>query len=155
VSFTQPNPKESTMSGSTETTYKGFDLNRTGKAMHEALSKTSVALGQSPYDPWETAPESDRVSSMNTVKAIIDNPAMSLGETYRTWARGLLNASPPWQWAEVKDKPNRKHPMLPKDGESVDDAFQRLPWAEQIKDHVALSVVLADLRAQGLLVSFW
>jgi hypothetical protein len=126
----------------------GIDLNRTARLIHEALSKTAQALGQEPYPPWETAEDWHKKNSMDTARTIYAIPTVATGGIiWRAWASWRLVDG--WTHAEVTDKSAKKHAMLPRDGESMDAAFARLPWAEQLKDYVAFGVALDDLRAQG------
>lgn len=123
------------------------DLSRTARVIHEALSKTAVALGQPAYPDWPVAEEWQKKSSEAAARTIYEDPKASAGAIWRAWVKERQGAG--WVYAEVTDKSNKKHSMLPKEGESLEEAFARLPFAEQIKDYVAMGAALDDLRAQG------
>lgn len=100
---------------------------------HEANRAYCLTLGDSSQYPWGAAPEWQRLSAVNGVQAIIDNPDMTPEGSHENWL--AEKEADGWTWGEVKDAGKKVHPcfmpysMLPTDQKVKDVLFQAVARA--------------------------
>ena len=86
------------------------------------------------YGPiWEEAPQWQKDSSINGVKAALANPGMSSEEIHDKWVKEKLDNG--WVYGEKKDDTLKTHPCI--------KPYNELPIEERVKDTLFLAIVNA------------
>lgn len=103
---------------------------------HEANAAYCRTLGDESQPRWQDAPDWQRMSAINGVRAItggfIDGPEAS----HRSWMKQKLAEG--WEYGDVKDPEKKQHPCLV--------AFEELPYEQQVKDTIFFNLVMALVR---------
>lgn len=111
------------------------------RVCHEANRAYCVALGDTSQPPWEDAPQWQRDSAINGVRAHLDGRATSPEKSHNMWLSEKLRDG--WTYGEVKDPAQKRHPCcLP---------YSELSEAQKTKDVLFGFIVRAlDLRRDEL-----
>lgn len=103
---------------------------------HEQNRMYAMTLGDFSHEPWATAPDWARESTINGVIAIAEGRVTQPGDSHRSWLREKERTG--WMWGPVKDAEKKEHPcMVP---------FEQLPEHEQVKDVLFVQSATALLR---------
>lgn len=107
------------------------------RAAHEVNRAYCTALGDDSQVSWEEAPEWQRDSARNGVKAVIEGgPEHTPSRSHEGWFR--QKESEGWVYGTVKDPEKKTHPcMVP---------YDELPAAQRAKDHLFIAVVQSTMR---------
>lgn len=99
---------------------------------HNVNKAYCSAIGDLSQAEWELAPEWQRQSAINGVKAHIDSGlTMKPEDSHISWMKEKVDAG--WVYGEVKDVEKKTHPcILP---------YDRLPQSQKIKDYLFREVV--------------
>jgi len=94
------------------------------KTAHEVNRAFCAGLLDYSQPEWNEAPEWQRKSARDGVRAIVDNPELEPHEIHEAWA--LKKRVDGWRYGEVKDDDEKTHPcMVP---------YHELSPAQQAKD---------------------
>lgn len=110
------------------------DVERIARACHEVNRAYCASLGDASQAAWENAPDWQKESARNGVRAILHDPAGATpGGSHRNWLEEKIQAG--WTYGPIKDPAKRQHPcMVP---------FNELPREQQTKDFLFLALVKA------------
>lgn len=99
---------------------------------HQVNKAYCVAIGDLSQPEWELAPEWQRSSAINGVKAHIDSGlTMRAEDSHISWMK--QKQSEGWVYGPVKDVEKKTHPcMVP---------YGKLPSEQRVKDYLFLEVV--------------
>lgn len=112
-------------------------LKEIARVAHEANRAYCEAIGDPPLLPWDESPEWQRASVLMGVHNIAFGVVTEPGESHASWLRH--KESEGWVYGAVKSESAKTHPcMVP---------FAELPFEQQLKDHLFVSVVSALLAA--------
>ena len=90
-----------------------------------------MSLGDGSQVKWKNAPEWQRTSAINGVKAIIENPDLPPSASHEDWYDE--KAQDGWVYGKVKDPEKKQHPcMVP---------YHELPADQKAKDTIFGAVV--------------
>lgn len=129
----------------------GVDLSpvskaRIAEAAHELNRAYCAALGDDSQQPWDDAPEWQRVSALAGVEFHIENPGAGDSASHDSWM--AQKEAEGWKFGETKDAEKKEHPcMVP---------FDQLPSEQQAKDalfrqtvHALAPIFLEIERLEG------
>lgn len=103
------------------------------RVAHEVNKAYCESLGDFSQDTWENAPQWQRDSAMLGVNLHTNNPNAGPQASHESWMKQKLEEG--WKYGSVKNPTLKEHPcMVP---------FSELPPAQQAKDYIFRSVVLA------------
>lgn len=108
---------------------------RIARACHEANKALCEGMGDFSQPSWENAPDWQRDSALNGVRAhLAAGPSgLTPGLSHESWMAQKLEEG--WTYGPVKDADKKEHPcMVP---------FTHLPFAQQAKDHLFGLIVMA------------
>ncbi|MBT7101408.1 hypothetical protein HN937_28780 [Candidatus Poribacteria bacterium] len=107
------------------------------RAAHEVNRAYCLALGDESQPAWDDAPDWQRSSAVNGVAGAL------AGNTPEQSHEGWLaeKKATGWKYGAVKDPAKKEHPCFV--------PYADLPAAQQMKDHLFLSTVLAMAEALG------
>lgn len=109
------------------------------RAAHEVNRAYCLALGDTSHVPWEEAPEWQKTSARNGVKALLDDPSMTPEQSHEGWTIEKLRDG--WKYGPEKRPDLKEHPCLV--------LYNELPIAQRAKDSIFRQVVLEVARAVG------
>lgn len=98
---------------------------------HEANRAYCQAMGDHSQPRWEDAPDWQKTSCIEGVKAHILDPQMSPGDSHDAWMRH--KAVDGWVYGETKDPVAKTHPCM--------RAYDQLPAEQRAKDYIFKAVV--------------
>ncbi len=101
------------------------------RVCHEANRALCIGIGDNSQPRWDDASNKARASSLAGVEYRLDNPAASAIAQHDQWMEDRLAAG--WAYAEVTDKPNKRHACLVPYGD--------LPIEQRAKDALFIAVV--------------
>lgn len=130
--------KEANMQPTTETTktygsgQTAPDYDSTAKVAHEVNRAFCESIGDNSQPAWENAPEWQKASARNGVKAHLDSGlTLTPEQSHESWM--AEKEADGWIFGEVKDPENKTHPcMLP---------YNKLPIQQRTKDYLFRAVV--------------
>ena len=110
-------------------------------AAHMANRTYCQTLGDESQPLWKDAPEWQRDSACNGVKAVLANPSQTPEQSHEGWlAQKQMEG---WRWGPAKDPETKEHPcMVP---------YGQLPENQCYKDTVFLTTVRSMAQALGIL----
>lgn len=100
---------------------------------HEVNRAYCEATGDHSQVPWEEAPAWQRDSAIAGVQTVLTNPTITPEEQHETWS--AHKRAEGWKHGDVKDPVKQTHPCLV--------AYDKLPKAQRVKDHLFGAVVRA------------
>ncbi len=108
-------------------------IEQLARVCHEANRAYCASIGDDSQQPWESAPEWQRVSAINGVVFHIASPEAPASATHDAWVvEKLVNG---WKFGKVKDADAKTHPCIV--------TFDRLPIEQQRKDVLFRAIVHA------------
>ena len=81
-------------------------------------------MGDSTQVEWDRAPEWQKESAINGVKAIIDNPIQTPEDCHEGWL--AQKEADGWKYGEIKDAAKKEHPCFVH--------YSELPLHQRLKD---------------------
>jgi RyR domain len=113
------------------------------RSAHEVNRAYCIALGDLSQPSWEDAPDWQRLSARNGVKAALDGATPE--QSHEGWLREKIDAG--WVWGPVKDPKAvpPTHPCLVR--------YADLPPEQQAKDELYTTVVRAVAKAVSRIVA--
>jgi hypothetical protein len=105
------------------------------RACHEVNRAYCQALGDNSQVSWEIAPDWQRASAINGVRAHLEAGPMGLspGASHVSWLEE--KARDGWKYGPVKDAEKKEHPCFVE--------YHNLPLEHQAKDYIFGAVVYA------------
>lgn len=115
-------------------------IEKAARLAHEANRIYCQQLGEetTTHECWESAPEWQRLSSINGVERILDNPTMTPEQCHSNWMERKLEEG--WRHGPAKDPQKKEHPCLV--------PFSQLPVTQRFKDYLFQAVVRASLISE-------
>jgi hypothetical protein len=107
------------------------------RVCHEVNRAYCEAIGDESQVAWEDAPEWQRVSAVEGVKAHLADPDLTPRKSHEIWMGHKLVDG--WKYGPKKDPEKKEHPCLL--------AYASLPLDQQVKDYLFRAVVHAMKRA--------
>lgn len=108
-------------------------LSSIAEVCHEANRAYCKSIGDDSQVPWAEAPSWQRESAQEGVRMHVMNPNSDAGASHACWVARKLREG--WKWGLTKNALKKEHPcILP---------FNKLPPAQQVKDHIFRSIVHA------------
>lgn len=110
-------------------------------AAHMANRAYCIGIGDTSQPTWEEAPDWQKSSAMNGVRAKLLDPTVTPEQSHEGWlAEKTANG---WKYGPVKDPEKKEHPcFLP---------YAELDAAAKAKDDIFLATVISMGKALGLL----
>lgn len=106
-------------------------IEQIAKVVHELNRAYCAVLGDDSQPMWEIAPEWQRKSAIDGVRAIVIGVVSSPEDSHKNWL--ALKLSEGWTYGELKDPVAKTHPCM-KD-------FYDLPLEQQTKDRLFYETV--------------
>jgi hypothetical protein len=100
---------------------------------HEVNRAYREALGESPSQPWESAPDNERSSAIVGVKFHLDSPHADPRSSHECWLAEKEASG--WKYGPVKDADRKEHPCFV--------PYDQLPVEQLAKDYLFRAVVHA------------
>ena len=113
-------------------------LEEVAKVCHQANKAYCESIGDTSQLSWEEAPEWQKASCLEGVKARAKHSMISPAQTHNLWMQKKLADG--WTYGETKDPEKKTHPCL--------KPYKELPVEQRIKDELFLSVAGCLLRAR-------
>ena len=108
------------------------------KVAHEVNRTVCLAQGDNSQPSWDDAPDWQRTSALNGVRAIRDGVVTSPKQSHESWLAEKEGDG--WVWGFEKDPEAKKHPcMLP---------YAELPFEQRVKDSVFTGIVQQLLTSE-------
>lgn len=105
------------------------------RAAHEVNRAYCEGIGDDSQVTWVEAPQWQRVSCINGVRAILQNPAITPAQQHALWM--AEKGADGWVYGEEKDAEAKTHPcMVP---------YEELPDEQKVKDSLFGAAVRAVL----------
>lgn len=105
-------------------------VERLARSAHEMNRVYCEALGDYSHTSWDKAPEWQRESAREGVRALV-RADLTPAQTHENWVAYKQNEG--WRYGPVKDAEKKEHPcMVP---------YDQLPQEQKVKDHLFRAVV--------------
>lgn len=108
-----------------------LSLTDIARATHEVNKAYCEFLGDNSQKNWFDAPDWQKESALQGVKAVLERDAKSPEEQHESWMKHKLESG--WVYGETKDEILKTHPCLV--------TYENLPKEQQLKDHLFRAVV--------------
>jgi len=105
----------------------------TAMVAHEVNRAYCEAIGDDSQVPWDEAPDWQKESAMAGVQFHLDNPDAGPEASHESWLE--MKKADGWKYGKKKDEEKKTHPCF--------KPFNKLPKAQQAKDHLFRGVVHA------------
>ena len=112
--------------------------NQIARIAHEVNRAYCQAIGDNSQPAWEEAPDWQKDSAINGVKAHLANPSMTPEQSHESWL--AQKRAEGWSWGAVKDPNKKEHPCFIE--------YNRLPLEQRVKDYLFRGVVHACQSSQ-------
>lgn len=109
---------------------------RIAELAHETNRVYCQSQGDTTQPPWNEAPEWQKKSALNGVIFHLQNPGANASASHDNWLKEKIADG--WIWGPEKDPDVKQHPCVV--------PYEKLPVAQQTKDHIFRSVVHAAAR---------
>ena len=110
-----------------------MQISNIARVAHEVNRAYCQALGDHSQPAWKDAPQWQKDSAVDGVRAVIANPHAPASASHENWMREKLAAG--WTYGPVKDAEKKEHPcMVP---------FEKPPVEQPAKDFTFRAVVQA------------
>ena len=103
---------------------------------HEVNRAYREALGESPSQPWGSAPENECSSAIDGVAFHLDHPDADPRRSHENWLAEKERAG--WTYGPVKDAAKKEHPCFV--------PYDSLPVEQRAKDYIFRAVVHATAK---------
>ena len=103
---------------------------------HEANRAYCITIGDRSCLNWNEAPEWQKVSAMEGVRALIANPRTTPEQSHESWLKKKLAEG--WKWGTEKNADLKHHPCIV--------PYADLPPSQQAKDVIFTEIVLSMHR---------
>ena len=113
-------------------------LNFAAQIAHEANRALSLQNGDASQPTWADAPDHVKVSAINGVTAIVNDPAMSPADSHANWVAHKTKEG--WTYGPSRDEEKKTHPYLV--------PYNELPEAARMKD------IVFGAAARGALAAY-
>lgn len=100
-------------------------------AAHMANRAYCIALGDTSQPLWKEAPDWQKDSAFNGVKATLTNPNHTPEDSHKSWLKQKISEG--WIYGPVKDPEKKLHPCIV--------PYSDLPPEQKIKDDIFLATV--------------
>lgn len=100
---------------------------------HEVNAAYCRGLGDDTQPSWDNAPDWQKTSCMNGVRAIQKNPNQTPEMSHESWLKEKEATG--WKYGPVKDPEKKEHPCFV--------PYDRLPAGQRAKDELFIAVVKA------------
>lgn len=110
---------------------KSVNVELAAEMAHEVNRVYCKALGDFSQPHWEEAPQWQKDSAISGVKYRLDNPDVTPAQMHEEWCR--VKVADGWKYGVTKNPELKEHPCLV--------AYDALPKAQQVKDHLFSGVV--------------
>ena len=108
-------------------------------AAHMANRAYCIAQGDTSQPLWEDAPEWQKSSARNGVRAILTNPDTTPEQSHEGWLKQKTEEG--WKYGAVKDPDKKEHPcFLP---------YAELPESQRMKDAIFGATVRSMAKVHG------
>ena len=107
------------------------------RVVHEANRAYCETLGDTSQLPWDAAAGWQRESAIAGIRAVADGLATSAEEQHEAWC--TIKVREGWVYGTTKDPVAKTHPCLV--------PYDKLPLAQQVKDHLFRAIVTTLLAA--------
>lgn len=111
-------------------------IDEVAKVCHQANKAYCESIGDTSQPNWEDAPEWQKESCLEGVKARAKHSMISAAQNHNLWMQRKLEAG--WTLGDTKDPEKKTHPCL--------KPWKELPVEQRIKDELFLSVAACLLR---------
>ena len=101
--------------------------------VHEANRAYCLELGDTSQPPWSEAPDWQKESAINGIRAVLNGTANSPEKQHQNWMDEKIAAG--WKYGPVKAPEKKEHPCLV--------PYADLLLEQQIKDHLFRAIVTA------------
>ena len=111
------------------------DIERAAMIAHEVNRAYCAGIGEATQMPWDAAPEWQKESARDGVRALVNDPDLTPEQSHRKWLQH--KAMNGWVYGTEKDESAKKHPcMVP---------YSNLPREQRAKDKLFIIVVRSVL----------
>lgn len=111
------------------------EIEAVAKACYNANRKYCQSIGDDSQPVWSKASKWQKDSVINGVKAVIDNPDQTPGQSHENWFSE--KEADGWKYGEVKDADKKEHPCFV--------PYDELPDEHKKKDAIFLETARAEL----------
>jgi hypothetical protein len=109
------------------------NVERIAKLCYEINRGIRAGLGETPYPPWDEAPEWHHATVRQGVEGILAGAITRPEESHNSWTREKLAHG--WKYGPEKDESAKTHPQLV--------PFRELPIEQRLKDILFFMTVSA------------
>lgn len=120
--------------------YTDEHLDTIAAACHMANRAYCIGIGDTSQPLWEDAPDWQKSSAKNGVKAKLDNPGVTPQQSHEGWLAEKAAAG--WKYGAVKDPDKKEHPCFV--------PYDQLDAAAKAKDDIFLATVISMSKALGI-----
>lgn len=117
----------------------GSILLAAARAAHEVNRAYCEGIGDTTQVPWDAAPEWQRDSAIEGVRALLAKPELTPADMHALWLEH--KTADGWRYGKTKDVEAKTHPCM------VD--YDQLPEAQRVKDSLFRATVLNAAAAAG------
>ena len=112
-------------------------IEMTAKVCHQVNKAYCESIGDFSQPNWEYAPDWQRQSAINGVKAHVDSGfTMKPEDSHTSWMKEKTDSG--WVFGEIKDAEKKTHPCIMQ--------YLQLPKEQRTKDFLFLEIVHAILK---------
>ena len=106
-------------------------IEKIAKICHQANKAFCETIGDDSQKDWEEADDWQRVSAINGVGFVAQNPDAPASASHDSWMKEKIETG--WVFGEEKDELKKTHPCIV--------PFEDLPLDQQRKDHLFKNIV--------------
>jgi hypothetical protein len=125
----------------TDKTWDESLVNVIAASCHSANRAYCIGIGDNSQPTWEDAPDWQKSSAKNGVRAKLKDPNVTPEQSHEGWL--AEKAANGWKYGAVKDPEKKEHPCF--------KPYAELDAAAKVKDDIFLSTVLTMGKVLGLI----